>query len=153
MMEQRKMSYTALKAKQQEEFNQFPFGFAFSKEQFTEMMQRFGLNPDDTDQIYSIGNGGYVKRTDSPRMHAMLDRQAAEHQAAIAADQDGTGYVLDMFLYEMQNHEYCITLDPDDTLEALNLTMEQVEGNSVLYKAWGDAEQRYFALASMNGWY
>lgn len=46
--------YTELKAKHQAEVDAFPFGFAFNNKQFNEMMEKWGLTPDDTDKIYSI---------------------------------------------------------------------------------------------------
>ncbi len=47
--------YAILRKKQQEEFNKLPLGFAFSNEQFAEMMKGWGLDPDkDTDKIYRI---------------------------------------------------------------------------------------------------
>ena len=49
--------YTELKAKHQKEVDAFPFGFAFNQSQFNEMMAKWGLTPNDTDKIYSIGGG------------------------------------------------------------------------------------------------
>ena len=48
------MKYLELKQRQQKEVNDFPFGFAFSNQQFKEMMEKFGLKETDTDKIYSI---------------------------------------------------------------------------------------------------
>ena len=36
-------AYAKLKARQQQEFNALPLGFAFSNQQFKEMMQTWGL--------------------------------------------------------------------------------------------------------------
>ena len=48
------MKYLKLKEKHQKEVNDFPFGFAFSNQQFKEMIEKFGLKEKDTDKIYSI---------------------------------------------------------------------------------------------------
>lgn len=45
---------------------------------------------------------------------------------AILADTDGTGFIKDMFLYELANHEYCITYDLEPTLDALHLSEDDV---------------------------
>ena len=37
-----------------------------------------------------------------------------------------------MFKYELNNQEYCITYDLTDTLEALHLTLEEIESNKNL---------------------
>lgn len=121
--------YSILRSRQQKEIDAFPFMFAFNQKQFDEGMLRLGLKPTDTDKIYSIGAGGYIRKTDSPALHEMLDRHAAEMQAAIDADATGEGFVKDMFLYELDNHEFSYTYDMEPALDALGLTMEQVAGD------------------------
>ena len=37
-----------------------------------------------------------------------------------------------MFVYEMINHEYSLTLDLEDTLQALNLTTKEISQNENL---------------------
>jgi hypothetical protein len=119
------MKYSELKAKHQAEVNAFPLGFAFSEKQFNEMMEKWGLTPDDTDQIYHIGMGGYVRKSDSAAMHEMFERHEAEHKAAMQDDE----YLFSMFNYELANHEYCVTYDVTDTLDALDLTLEEINAN------------------------
>ena len=118
--------YTELKAKHQKEVDAFPFGFAFSKEQFAEMMAKWGLTPDDTDKIYSIGGGGYIRKSDSEAMEKMFARHELERKMA---RKHGDEYLFEMFNYELANHEYCITHDVTDTLDALGLTMEEVNAD------------------------
>lgn len=125
------MKYTELKAKHQAEVNAFPLGFAFSEKQFNEMMEKWGLTPDDTDKIYSIGGGGYVRKSDSAAMHEMFARHEAEHKAAMQDDE----YLFSMFNYELANHEYCITYDVTDALDALGLTLEEVAADSRMASA------------------
>lgn len=117
--------YTALKSKHQKEVDAFPFGFAFNQSQFNEMMAKWGLTPDDTDKIYKIGGGGYVRKSDSDAMHEMFARHEAERKAAMQDDE----YLYQMFNYELANHEYSYTQDLTDTLEALGLTIEEINAN------------------------
>lgn len=118
-------AYLDLKIKHQNEVNDFPLGFAFSETQFEEMMvARFGLKPEDTDKIYSIGNGGYVRKADADAMHEMFERHAQEREVAIRENKDD--YLYHMFDYELANHEYSYTGDLTDTLDALGLTIEDV---------------------------
>jgi len=114
--------YSELKSKHQAEVNAFPLGFAFSEKQFNEMMEKWGLTPDDTDKIYHIGMGGYVRKSDAEAMHEMFARHEAEHKAAMQDDE----YLFSMFNYELANHEYCVTYDVTDALDALGLTLEEV---------------------------
>lgn len=124
--------YSILRTRQQKEIDAFPFMFAFSQKQFDEGMIRLGLQPTDTDKIYSIGAGGYIRKTDSAALHEMLDRHSAEMQAAIDVDETGEGFVKDMFLYELDNHEYSYTWDLEPTLDALGLSLDQVNGDPKL---------------------
>ena len=125
--------YKELHDRHQAEINAFPFGFAFSQEQFDKMMvDRFNLEPTDIDKIYSIGGGGYIKKENYQAMCDMIERHAKEKKDAIAADLTGEGYIYDMFVYELANHEYMITMTSDDTLDALGLTWEDVKADSRL---------------------
>ena len=118
--------YTELKAKHQKEVDAFPFGFAFNQKQFEEMMTNWGLTPDDTDKIYSIGGGGYIRKSDSEAMHKMFERHELERKMA---RKHGDDYLFEMFNYELANHEYCITHDLTDTLDALGLTIEEINAD------------------------
>lgn len=116
--------YLELKRKHQKEVNEFPLGFAFNESQFNEMMAKWNLTPEDTDKIYSIGGGGYVRKCDAEAMHEMFDRHAKEREDAIRENKDD--YLYHMFNYELANHEYSYTGDLTDTLEALGLTLDDV---------------------------
>lgn len=108
--------YRELKNRQQKEMNAFPLGACFCKEQFADMMQKWDLTENDTDKIYSIGYGCYIRKSDHAAFHEMLDRHERERKEAIAADKTGDGYIYQMFLAELADHEYCITYDYEDTV-------------------------------------
>lgn len=127
-------AYGELKEKQQKEVNEFPLGFAFSNEQFEEMMKKWGLKPKDTDKIYSLPGGGFVQRKDSKALHEMFSRHTKELEEAIGADETGEGFIYDMFLYELDNHEYGYTMELEDTLDALGYTMEQIKADERLLR-------------------
>jgi hypothetical protein len=117
--------YTELKSRHQKEVDAFPFGFAFNQSQFNEMMEKWGLTPDDTDKIYKIGGGGYVRKSDSDAMEEMFASHEEEHKAAMQDDE----YLYQMFNYELANHEYGYTQDLTDTLEALGLTIDEINAD------------------------
>lgn len=117
--------YTELKSKHEAEINAFPFGFAFNQSQFDEMMTKWGLDPKNVREILSIGHGGYIRKTDADAMHEMFDRHEAERKTAMQDDD----YLYQMFNYELGNHEYSYTYDLTDTLEALDLTMDEINAN------------------------
>ena len=135
--------YQILKDRQQKEFNAFTMGAAFSQKQFDEMMAKWGLLPTDTDKILHIGGGCYIRKTDRDAFHELVDKLDREKQEAIAADTTGDGIIKDMFLYELANHEYCITYDLDDTLDALGLTVEEINADPRLLRGLEKALKQY----------
>lgn len=125
--------YAELRKRQQDEFNAVPLGFAFGNKQFEEMMKKWGLDPDkDLDKIYSVGFGGYIQRKDAELLHETRKRHDAEMEAAIEEDKTGEGFIYEMFLYELDNHEFGFTGDTEDTLDALGYTAEEVIRNPLL---------------------
>ena len=137
------MKYLELKQIQEKEVKDFPYGFAFSNEQFKEMMEKFGLKETDTDKIYSIGAGGYIKKTDAEAMHNMFKRHRKEIEDEIEKDKKGTGFIYSMFRYELANHEYCITYDIEPTLDALGLTIDEINKKENLLNGLRKALKEY----------
>ncbi len=122
--------YAELRKRQQDEFNAVPLGFAFGDEQFENMMKKWGLDPDkDLDKIYSVGFGGYIQKKDAELLHETRTRHDAEMEAAIKADKTGEEFIYEMFLYELDNHEFGYTGDTEDTLDALGYTAKEVLSN------------------------
>ena len=121
--------YADLKQRQQEEFNAFPMQYAFSDRQFNQAMAALGLDLTDTDKVYRVPGGGFYRREDGPRFKEMLDRFDQELKDAIAGDQTGDGFIYEMFLYELDAHEYGYTMDRSDTLDALGYTADEVLGD------------------------
>jgi len=75
---------------------------------------------------------------------AMCEKHTAEHAAARAADTDGTGFIFDMFDYELGNHEYNYTYDPEPALNTLGLTLEEVEADPFMAEAFKRAKSAQF---------
>ncbi len=70
------------KRRHQEEVNNFEGIFwAFGKSQFKEGMEKIGLTEKDTDKIYSIGAGGYIRKDRSQAFDDMFKRHHAELKA------------------------------------------------------------------------
>ena len=135
--------YYELKQKQEKERNDFPMFFAFNKKQFNEGMEKFGLNSNNIDKIYGIGCGGFIRKKDSEKFTGLFDKHNKEMQSAINSDAAGEGFIFDMFRYELANHEYIITRSLADTLDALDLTFEEVNNNKLLLKGLNLAKKDY----------
>ena len=136
-------AYQEMKDRQQKEFAAFPMGAAFSNQQFKDMMEKWGLTVNDTDKICSIGGGCYIRKTDKEALRDLINRLNKEKQDAIAADLTGDGFIFDMFVYELANHEYCITYDLEETLDALGLTPEEVNADELLKHGLNKAIKYY----------
>ena len=117
--------YTSLKSKHQKEVNAFPFGFAFNKDQFDEMMAKWGFKPTQRSNVMYLEAGCFIRKSDYKSMQEMFSRHEAERKEAMKDDD----YLFEMFNYELANHEYCITYDLTDTLEALGLTIEEINAD------------------------
>jgi hypothetical protein len=68
-----------LKKRHQKEFNGFEgIFFAFSDKQLREGLLKVGLDAKDTDKIFSIGAGGYIRKDRSDALAHLIDRQKKE---------------------------------------------------------------------------
>ena len=125
------------------EFNSFPIFFAFSNEQFDDGMKKLNLNPNEIEKIVSIGYGGYIRKSDVKEFSDMMKKQEDQFRDAIKNDLTGEGFIKDMFKYELTNHEYCITYELEDTLNALNLSIDDINNNKALQHGLEIAEKEY----------
>ena len=121
--------YDELVKNQKKEFHNFPMSFAFSDKQFEEGMKKLELSRDDNDKIASIGGGGFIRKSDINAFNEMVKRHKEEKKQAIKDDKTGEGFIKDMFYRELNNHEYSYTRELDDTLDTLDLTIEDITNN------------------------
>ena len=132
--------YRELKSRHEKMMNEFPMFYAFNNKQFEEGMAKLGLNPDETDKIYKLGGtGGFYRKSDSNKLKEMFNTFERETKEAIAADETGYGFIYDMFNYELANHEYCITWDLEPTLDALGLTLAEINADERRLKGFKKA--------------
>ena len=127
-------TYKQMKDRHQAEVNALPLAFAFSRDQYHAKLKEWEITEEEAraGAIVGIGGGGFCKASDHNEVLATFRRIQEEEAAAIAADLDGTGYISQMFLYELQNHEYSYTGDIDDTLDALNISNKDLAENPAL---------------------
>ena len=127
-------TYKAMKERHQSEINALPVVFTFSRDQYRETLAAWKITEEEAKAgaILEIGDGGIIRASDKDLVIKTLKRIADEKAAAIAADKDGTGYIYEMFLYELQNHEFSYTQEIDDTLTALEISEEDINSNKAL---------------------
>lgn len=140
--------FEKLRNRQQQEVNALPMRFAFSQEQLQKDMKDWGLRPKmDLDKIAQLPYGGFAQKKDVPLIRDTFARHRAELQAAVDADPTGEGFIKEMFLTELENHEYSYTGTAEDALESLGLSYEKVAADPRLAHGLKLAEQEIQAQA------
>ena len=136
-------SYQEMKIRHQNETNEFPIHFAFGDEQIKRKFTELGLDIEkDWDKVSHIpGTGGFILKKDEQARREMCERHYKELQNAIAADKDGTGFIYQMFRYELANYEFGYTGEADDALAALGYTEAQIEADPALKTGFEKAKQ------------
>ena len=142
-----------LKDTHQKEVNEFPFifVFAFSDKEFISKMseeikkrkpQCTGITTMEgiAKHVVSIGAGGYVFKEDVSSMREMFERHEKERKHFNKTEKN----LVEMILYEMNNHEYGYTRDRYDTLMALGKTESDLKTDERFAKAWKKAEKKCF---------
>jgi len=109
------MKWTELKEKHSSELNSFPMFFAFSDKQFEEGKEKLGVT--ENSELASIGGGGAIRKTDGHALKKMFDAHRAERETYFTDDRN----LLDALVYELGNHEYCVTYDAQPAVESLEL--------------------------------
>lgn len=91
---------------------------AGSAEQFTKGAAEIGALGEP---IIDIGAGGYMKKSDKQLWITFLERSPLKK---LMLNPD---FAYEAFCYELMNHEFCYTNDPDDALSALGMDWDDVE--------------------------
>lgn len=125
-------AYTEMKKRHQEEVNALPMYWAFSDVQFDQQLRELGLTRNDTGKLCKTFGGGFCLASDAQMIADTLRGHRREMEEAISADETGDGFIKDMFMYELRNHEYTYTCEVEETVEACGFTMEQVENDERL---------------------
>lgn len=146
-------TYTDLQVAHQKDVNEFPFifVFAFSDDEFIKKMseeikkrkpQCTGITTMQgiSKHVKSIGAGGFVFKEDVDAMNKMFDLHEAERKFFMETETK----LVEMILYEMNNHEYGYTRDPYDTLMALGKSFRDLETDEFFFNAWKKAERKCY---------
>ncbi len=115
-------TYQEQKRRHAAEFNAFDgIFFAFSNEQMKEGIEKHGVN--ESNRVVNIGAGGFVLKSRLQEFKDLLKRQENERHALKQDIKEMT----EALIYELQNHEYCVTGDPTAALESLDLTVDTID--------------------------
>ena len=129
--------YTELRDKIAKQVSEFPMAFAFNDKQLAEAKQK--LEVADHKELVHVGGGCLIRRIDKPAFNAMHEATKTERAEAMLDDD----YLYDGFLYELGNHEYCITYDPTDTLDCFDLTLAELNKDARMLEIFKRARKQY----------
>jgi len=135
------MTYSELKEKQENEINNFPIQWAFSKKQAEEGFKNLGLNysnPEDHNKIAVINGGGFMLLSDEDKYYSMLKRHSEEIINFRADKQE----FIKALVYEMKNYEMIYSHDSSGVKSELRITEEDFK-NSYILECWNIAQKQY----------
>lgn len=140
--------YEEMKARHQKMVNSLPLKFAFSDEQFKKAMEELGLTENDTDKVVGIGAGGFCLPETAKELNEICKKNHEEEQKAFKDDE----FLQSAFEYELANHEYIITFDLEETLNALDITSEEFYKNERYQNIMKKAIANYKKDMERFGW-
>lgn len=130
-------NYGQLNKYYQDKYNDYTskYGFyAYNKQQVDE-----GINKHPKDSKFSnCGQGLFMLENKAKGLIDLFNEQ----EKALKEAMQQPVFAYDAFNYELSNHEYCVSGDPDDALAMLDLTLEQVQQDKILLKAFKKAVTR-----------
>lgn len=141
-------NYSELKERQQKEINNFNFGFAFDNKQFKDMMNKWGLDENDTNKIVRVFSGTYILKSDKTKLDNLFRRHDDELKKAMQDDE----FLQSAFEYEMSNHEYIITYNDVDVISSLGLSLKDFENDNRLLENYKIAKDKYIEAMNRLGW-
>ena len=149
-MKNKKITYDELRAKHQEKVNSLPMYFAFSDAQFDELMQKLGYQEKEKflNDICTIGAGSIVLKKDLDSILKTFQENEKEMEKAFEDDD----FLQSAFEFELGNHEYIITYDITDTLEALGISFNEYNENERIKKLMNQAIKNYKKDMEKFGW-
>lgn len=142
------MNYKELRQRQRDEVNAFPIGAAFSNDQFDTMMEKWGLKPEDTKEIASLGCGCFIRKKDIPAFNEMSARHEKEMAEFLASVEN----LKNALIHEFGNHECQISHEWGDALRALGLPKQDAcdERTARVFKR---ARKEFWELCCENDWF
>ena len=130
------MNYTELKKNFQKEMNDFPLFYAYSDKQFNEGLAKLGVKEEE---LCKVGNACFMKKENYEKFENLITEHIEKKRELIFTD---SNFAYGAFLYELQNNEYCITCDVTDSLTALDVTLEEIQGNIETLKVFKRAKDK-----------
>tara|TARA_B100000963_G_scaffold111000_1_gene96601 strand:- start:3917 stop:4333 length:417 start_codon:yes stop_codon:yes gene_type:complete len=123
-------TYSQFKTRQQSAFEHFKGTFyAFSDKQYDEGLEKLGITREEaTNKLTTFGGGGFILKDRLNELEKLAYNFELERQNAFKDD----NFLINALVYELINHEYCITYDEQDALDALGLSVEDIPSHIMI---------------------
>ena len=129
------MTYKEYKKQRQESFNQLPIFVTFNQGALNSWVEK--IKPF---KPISLGYSSFISSEFLPQ----LEEHSKKWDKIILEKMQEKDFLKEAFKYEMANHEYSYTLEPEDTLAALGFkSLEQL--NKIELETWKEAKSEYLA--------
>ena len=131
--------YVEQKNKYQRKINEFLHRnafFAFNEQQYKNGLKRLKTTESD---LQPIPGNGYILKGQAPKLYGLVNEMREARTEAINDPETGLQFARDMFLYELRNHEYLYTADPEEAVNALGYSMNEIKKNAKLKCALQEA--------------
>lgn len=144
-----KKLYQEFKERIQKETNKLPIYWVFGKEQIDKLTKKLNLKNDGElkEKCFGIFGGLALKKDKE-----MILNTLKKHNEELKENLKNDDFLKSAFRYEMSNHEYIITYDIEDTLQALNITLEEYQKNERMQQLFKEAEEDYLKDMEAMGW-
>ena len=120
MLNKNNESWDQLKRRHQNDYNNHAgIFFAVTDKSFAEGLKKFGVTEKD---IYSIGAGGFIIKSEAKSYIAMNERHDQEKKAFRKNEKA----LVNAIVSELLNHEYCISYDVEPALNSIGLDVSDV---------------------------
>lgn len=130
-------AYEEMRNRHMKEIGEFPCFFAFNDRQFEEGMAKLGVK--DEKELYQGFAGMIYRKEDAGKLKELLERQDREIIEAFKDDK----IMHDAFVFELANHEYCVTYDESDALDALGISQSDLMKDGRLADIFAKARADY----------
>ena len=134
------MEYMKLRNKQAKELDAFPIAFAFNQRQLNEGLAKLGIS---MSEALHVPGGGLIRKTDKQALLDLFKRHEQESEAALQND----NFLLDAIEYELANHEFCITGDPEPALSAVGVSL----ADERIVRLFQIAKRNYITRVEIDG--
>ena len=121
--------------------------WAFNETQLNEKLKKLGITKEQLQKDYIPFFGGVIKKDKVREYRKMSNKATSDLIEALKAN---FNLAKDAFNYEFNNHECFYTGRFSEALNAIGLTIKEVNENETLLKAFKEAKNDYWEWACEN---